>query len=82
MGVVIGSWPERPDLASCCNLVDLPVVAGAPLLGAVPQGAGAMAPGDFRRYAGSWLAPALGGSWNAADFTARMTAWPAGAGAH
>ncbi|MDX3152072.1 dethiobiotin synthase, partial [Streptomyces scabiei] len=38
-GVVIGSWPEVPDLASRCNLADLPVVAAAPLVGAVPAGA-------------------------------------------
>ncbi|MDX2862768.1 dethiobiotin synthase, partial [Streptomyces scabiei] len=31
-GVVIGSWPEVPDLASRCNLADLPVVAAAPLV--------------------------------------------------
>ncbi|MDX3565858.1 dethiobiotin synthase, partial [Streptomyces scabiei] len=40
-GVVIGSWPEVPDLASRCNLADLPVVAAAPLVGAVPAGASA-----------------------------------------
>ncbi|WP_233580666.1 dethiobiotin synthase, partial [Streptomyces triticirhizae] len=41
-GVVIGSWPAEPDLAARCNLADLPVAAGAPLLGAVPAGAGAL----------------------------------------
>ncbi|WP_270858022.1 dethiobiotin synthase, partial [Streptomyces rochei] len=48
-GVVIGSWPEAPDLAARCNLADLPDVAGAPLLGAVPAGAAALAPAAFRR---------------------------------
>ncbi|WP_333746145.1 dethiobiotin synthase, partial [Streptomyces sp. IBSBF 2950] len=43
-GVVIGSWPEVPDLASRCNLADLPVVAAAPLVGAVPAGAVAKLP--------------------------------------
>ncbi|MDW8809646.1 dethiobiotin synthase, partial [Streptomyces scabiei] len=43
-GVVIGSWPEVPDLASRCNLADLPVVADAPLVGAVPAGAGGLPP--------------------------------------
>ncbi|WP_060885581.1 ATP-dependent dethiobiotin synthetase BioD, partial [Streptomyces caniscabiei] len=71
-GVVIGSWPGAPDLASRCNLADLPVVAGSPLLGAVPAGAGALAPRDFRAAAGSWLAPELGGVWDAAAFTARQ----------
>ncbi|MEU1629303.1 dethiobiotin synthase [Streptomyces sp. NPDC020096] len=70
LGVVVGSWPERPDLAARCNLADLPEVAGAPLLGAVPQGAGALPPADFRTAAAGWLAPALGGDWDAAVFTA------------
>lgn len=39
LGLVIGSWPEAPGLAARCNLADLPLVADAPLLGAVPQGA-------------------------------------------
>ncbi|MDX3604677.1 dethiobiotin synthase, partial [Streptomyces scabiei] len=43
-GVVIGSWPEVPDLASRCNLADLPVVAAAPLVGAVPAGRGGLPP--------------------------------------
>lgn len=68
-GVVIGSWPEQPDLASRCNLADLPAVAGAPLLGAVPAGAGAMAPGDFRAEARGWLGPGLGGVWDAVSFS-------------
>ncbi|MEZ0092987.1 dethiobiotin synthase [Streptacidiphilus sp. EB129] len=77
LGVVIGSWPERPDLAERCNLADLPLVAGAPLLGAVPAGAvpggavpGAGAPGreeadraSLLATARSSLAPALGGEW-------------------
>ncbi|WP_200301103.1 dethiobiotin synthase [Streptomyces adelaidensis] len=73
-GVVIGSWPDAPDLASRCNLADLPVVAGAPLLGAVPAGVGPLAPDDFRAQAGSWLAPWLGGVWDAEVFTARESA--------
>jgi dethiobiotin synthetase len=68
-GVVLGRWPTEPDLASRCNLTDLPVVAGAPLLGAVPAGAGALAPGAFRAEAGEWLAPDLGGVWDAVSFT-------------
>ncbi|MEU6805720.1 dethiobiotin synthase [Streptomyces neyagawaensis] len=72
-GVVIGSWPKAPDLASRCNVADLPVVAGAPLLGAVPEGAGALDPAEFRARAGGWLAPALGGTWDATAFAARET---------
>ncbi|GGT91392.1 dethiobiotin synthase [Streptomyces violascens] len=63
-GVVVGIWPAEPDLASRCNLADLPEVAGAPLLGTVPEGAGRLAPADFRTRAAGWLAPALGGVWS------------------
>ncbi|MGI5400501.1 dethiobiotin synthase [Streptomyces sp. CA-135486] len=72
LGVVVGSWPAAPDLAARCNLVDLPEAAGAPLLGAVPEGAPALAPADFRARAASWLAPALGGDWDAEAFTASV----------
>ncbi|MFG3499024.1 dethiobiotin synthase [Streptomyces sp. NPDC047928] len=73
-GVVVGSWPDRPGLAERCNLVDLPDAAGAPLLGAVPQGAGTLRPAAFRSAAGAWLAAELGGTWDAAAFTARAHA--------
>jgi dethiobiotin synthetase len=69
-GVVVGSWPRLPDLAARCNLADLPVTAGVPLLGAVPQGAGRLAPSAFRRAAPEWLAAELGGSWEVDAFTA------------
>lgn len=69
-GVVIGSWPGDPDLAARCNLADLPQAAGGPLLGALPAGAARRAPTDFRARAHRWLAPRLGGSWDAASFTA------------
>ncbi|MET7650309.1 MULTISPECIES: dethiobiotin synthase [unclassified Streptomyces] len=71
LGVVIGSWPESPDLASRCNVVDLPEVAGAPLLGALPSGVGALAPADFRTGAPGWLAPRLDGTWEAQAFRER-----------
>ncbi|WP_440556703.1 dethiobiotin synthase [Streptomyces sp. SCPE 10] len=70
-GVVIGSWPADPDLATRCNVADLPEVAGAPLLGAVPAGAGVLPPADFRAKAPAWLAPRLDGTWDAAAFRAR-----------
>ncbi|WP_019884490.1 dethiobiotin synthase [Streptomyces purpureus] len=70
LGVVVGSWPDEPDLAARCNLADLPAAAGAPLLGAVPAGAGALSATDFRARAGDWLAPELGGGWDAAAFRA------------
>jgi dethiobiotin synthetase len=71
LGVVIGSWPGSPDLASRCNVADLPEVACAPLLGALPAGAGALPSADFRTAAPSWLAPRLYGTWDAESFRAR-----------
>ncbi|WP_369212906.1 dethiobiotin synthase [Streptomyces flavofungini] len=71
LGVTIGSWPSAPDLASRCNLADLPRAADAPLLGAVPQGAGALEGAAFRAAAVGWLAPELGGTWDAESFTRR-----------
>ncbi|MBW8795600.1 MAG: ATP-dependent dethiobiotin synthetase BioD [Streptomyces sp.] len=71
LGVVIGSWPDSPDLASRCNVADLPEVAGAPLLGALPAGAGALAPADFRAAAPNWLSARLDGTWDAEAFRVR-----------
>ncbi|HXV91777.1 MAG TPA: dethiobiotin synthase [Pseudonocardia sp.] len=62
-GVVIGAWPDTPDLAATCNLTDLPAVTGVPLLGAVGDGAAALPPGEFAAVAHHSLAPALGGRW-------------------
>ncbi|MEH0542656.1 dethiobiotin synthase [Streptomyces sp. B21-105] len=70
-GVVIGDWPDSPDLAMRCNVTDLPDVAGAPLLGALPTGVGSLAPTDFRAAAPGWLAPRLDGTWDADAFRAR-----------
>ena len=61
-GVVFGRWPEDADLASLENRRDVEVYARAPLLGAIPDGAGALDPDTFRSAAPSWLAPALHGS--------------------
>jgi dethiobiotin synthetase len=36
LGLVIGSWPDDPDLASRCNLDDLATIA--PVLGKLPEG--------------------------------------------
>ncbi|WP_234542911.1 dethiobiotin synthase [Streptomyces sp. R39] len=74
LGVVIGAWPDSPDLASRCNVADLPEVAGAPLLGALPAGAGALAPADFRSAAPGWLSARLDGSWDAEAFRVREAA--------
>ena len=60
--------PAEPDLAERTNLVDLPDVAAAPLLGVLPAGMGALDPTAFLAAARAGLAPALGGRFDAADF--------------
>jgi dethiobiotin synthetase len=64
-GLVIGGWPAEPDLAMRCNIADLPLVADAPLLGALPAAcAGPEVTSDtFLRIARASLAPTLGGTW-------------------
>lgn len=71
LGVVIGGWPDSPDLAMRCNITDLPAVADAPLLGALPLGAGSLSPTAFRTTAPTWLAPRLDGTWESKTFQAR-----------
>jgi dethiobiotin synthetase len=55
-GLVIGSWPVAPDLASECNRTDLPAVTGVDLVGSIPEGAGRWAPERFVDAAPSWFA--------------------------
>ena len=55
LGVVVGSWPEQPDLAEAENLHDLPRVTGAPLWGRVPAGAGALSASDFAAAVPGWF---------------------------
>jgi dethiobiotin synthetase len=67
-GIVIGSWPDDPDLATRCNLPDL---AGlGPIAGVLPAGMATMR--DFRKRARAALAPRFGGRFD----------WPAFAAAH
>lgn len=73
-GVVVGSWPAEPDLAARCNLDDLPLVADAPLVGALPEHAGALRREEFLRVARASLAPALGGEFDANGFAAEHAA--------
>jgi dethiobiotin synthetase len=73
-GVLVGSWPDKPDLAARCNLDDLPVVAGAPLVGAIPEGAGALTRAKFLDVATRALAPSLGGEFDATGFAAEHAA--------
>ena len=61
-GVVIGSWPSRPGLAERANLTDLAVIAGRPLAGALPAGAGRLGRDAFLAAARGGLGPELGGT--------------------
>jgi dethiobiotin synthetase len=61
-GIVVGSWPRDPGLAERENLADLEVVAGAPLAGALPAGAGALDRQAFLAVAAAGLIPSLGGA--------------------
>ena len=55
LGVVIGSWPSEPGLAEDSNLIDLPRVTGAPLWGAIPDGAGGLTGEQFRAGVRDWF---------------------------
>ena len=67
-GVVIGAWPAEPDLACRSNVRDLETLAARPLAGALPAGAGSLPGAEFLLAARAGLAPALGGTFDAADF--------------
>jgi len=70
-GVVVGAWPDEPDLATRCNVRDLETLAARPLAGAVPEGAGLLEPLEFLLAARAALEPALGGAFDARDFRRR-----------
>lgn len=74
IGVVVGRWPARPDLAARSNLVDLPVAAGAPLLGVLPDGVASLSPDEFLDVARGSLSPWLDGDFDSDLFTAAHTA--------
>jgi dethiobiotin synthetase len=59
VGIVIGAWPAEPDLATRCNLTDLPAVTGLPLLGMLPAGAARLTPLEFLPVARQGLEPGL-----------------------
>jgi dethiobiotin synthetase len=73
IGVVVGRWPAEPDLASRSNLTDLPVVAGAPLLGVLPDGIVDLPRSEFLAVAGRSLSPWFGGAFDPDSFTAAHT---------
>ena len=71
-GLMIGAWPPEPDLAERSNVADLESLAGEPLAGGLPAGAGACQGDAFRRIAAAGLAPVLGGSFDPAGFRERF----------
>ncbi|MEU4600113.1 dethiobiotin synthase [Nocardia sp. NPDC023988] len=54
-GLVIGAWPDEPDLASECNRHDLPRITGTPLLGVIPAGVGRWDRDRFTATAPGWF---------------------------
>jgi len=54
-GLIIGSWPADPDLAEQCNLDDLPVTTGVPVIGRIPAGAGGLDRAAFTAAALGWF---------------------------
>ncbi len=54
-GLIVGSWPEDPDLAERCNLEDLPRTTGVPILAVLPAGAGALTSEEFLAQASGWF---------------------------
>ncbi|SFQ36426.1 dethiobiotin synthetase [Amycolatopsis arida] len=73
-GVIVGSWPAEPDLASRSNLVDLPVAAGAPLLGVLRAGLGRASREEFLEEARRGLSPWFGGQFDPECFTGSAAA--------
>ncbi len=55
LGLVIGSWPASPGDAETHNRHAFEGSSTAPLLGAIPEGAGKLAPPEFRAGSGQWL---------------------------
>jgi dethiobiotin synthetase len=69
-GLIIGSWPDEPDLAMRCALPDLRRMGARSALGGVlPAGMPTMR--DFRGAARKALAPEFGGTFDSRAFVAR-----------
>jgi dethiobiotin synthetase len=74
-GLVLGSWPENPDLTQRNNVTDLEVLSpGRRLDGALRAGAGRLGPASFLSLARGGLAPSLGGCFDPAVFR-ETNAW-------
>jgi dethiobiotin synthase len=57
-GLIVGSFPADPDLATACNVEDLPRVTGVPVIGTLPEGVGDLTRDEFAQRAPSWFDPA------------------------
>ncbi|WP_040795471.1 dethiobiotin synthase [Nocardia higoensis] len=68
-GLVIGAWPDEPDLAAECNREDLTRLTGVDIVGVVPAGAGSWRRERFRAEAPGWFLPA----WVRGEFAAEPT---------
>lgn len=77
-GVVVGSWSAEPGLAELCNLTDLPVAAGSPLLGVLDEGIGTLSPGAFLAAAERGLSPWFGGRFDPEQFAAGLPSFDRG----
>lgn len=71
-GVVIGAWPEDPDLATLTNVPDLELLIGGPLAGVLPAGMAGLPPAQFERVALAGLSPRFGGQFDADRFGSRV----------
>jgi dethiobiotin synthase len=70
-GIVIGSWPDDPDLAQRCNVADLAAMAPrGELDGVLPAGMASMR--DFPDRARAALSPQFGGAFDYAAFRAAV----------
>lgn len=71
-GIVIGSWPDEPDLAARCNVADLAAMApDGRLAGVLPSRMATVR--DFGKRARAALSPRFGGTFDAAAFAAAAT---------
>ncbi|WP_027943275.1 dethiobiotin synthase [Amycolatopsis taiwanensis] len=68
IGVVIGSWPSPAGVVARSGLRDVPVAAGAPLLGVLPAGMGRLSRAGFLQEARRGLSPWFDGDFDADCF--------------
>lgn len=54
-GLILGAWPQDPDLAETTNRDELPRVTGVPLIAVLPDGAGQRDRLSFQMSAPRWF---------------------------